>query len=109
MAPDEAWISTEAAVAIPHPEPLTFCHILVAPRRHVRAFYDLDVEEQRLVWDLVSDVRTRVASALKVHGFEVGFQDGSCDDEGHTHIHVVPRSPGERISLPGGVEWVHSE
>ncbi len=105
-SPEEVWILTEDAIALPHPHPLTACHVVVAPRRHVLAFYDLDVQEQRMVWNLVGDIQKRIASALKVDGFDLGFVDGNAEDQGHTHIHVVPRPPGESLPLPHGIQWV---
>ena len=83
--------------------------MVVAPRRHVLNFYDLDVQEQRMVWNLVADIQQRIASALKVDGFDVGFADGSAQDQIHAHIHVVPRSPGESLALPQNVAWVNSD
>ena len=93
---------------MPHPTPLANCHIVVAPRRHVLAFYDLDVQEQRQVWALVGEIQTRIASALKVEGFHVGFADGTETNQMHAHIHVVPRSPGDSVELPTHIEWVNT-
>jgi diadenosine tetraphosphate (Ap4A) HIT family hydrolase len=106
VTPEEAWIVTPDAVAMPHPNPLTACHVVIAPRRHVLAFYDLDVQEQRMVWNLVADIRKRIEAALKVDGFDVGFADGTAENQAHAHVHVVPRSPGERLILMDGVDWV---
>jgi len=108
-APEEAWIVTDDVIAMPHPQPLTACHVVVAPRRHVLAFYDLDVQEQRMVWNLVAEIQKRISTALKVDGFEVGFADGNAEDQLHAHIHVVPRSPGETLELPSSVEWVNPD
>jgi diadenosine tetraphosphate (Ap4A) HIT family hydrolase len=107
ITPEDAWIVTEDAVAVPHPKPLTTCHIVIAPRRHVTGFYDLDVQEQRMVWDMVGQVWKRIASSLKVKGFDIGFQDGSPydDDPAHAIVHVVPRTNGA-VKLPPGIEWV---
>lgn len=104
IQPEEAWISTEEAIALPHPEPLVTCHMLVAPRRHVGTFYDLDVQEQRAVWALVTEVRGRVACSMRTVGFDIGFADNT--QGAHVLIHVVPRLPGERVVLPAGIEWV---
>jgi diadenosine tetraphosphate (Ap4A) HIT family hydrolase len=106
ISAEEAWIITEDAVAVPHSDPLTSCHIVVAPRRHVLTFYDLDVQEQQVAWGLVGEIQKRVAAALKVDGFHVGFADGTDADPIHAHIHVIPRSPGDYIDLPSGIEWV---
>ena len=108
IEPEDAWIVTEAAAAIPHPNPLTAWHIVIAPRRHVAAFYDLDVQEQRVVWDMVGKIRERIAASLKVDGFDIGFEDASPDDESQAHavVHVVPRIPGDVVQLPAGIDWV---
>ena len=108
VSPEDAWVVTEYVAVVPHPNPLTPCHVVIAPRRHVAAFYDLDVQEQRMIWDLVGEIRKRIASALKVDGFDVGFADTSPEDQEttHAHVHVVPRTPGAHVALPGGIEWV---
>jgi diadenosine tetraphosphate (Ap4A) HIT family hydrolase len=110
VAPEDAWIVTEDAVAIPHSEPLTQCHIVIAPRRHVTGFYDLDVLEQRAVWEMVGEIRKRIASSLKVDGFDIGFEDGKFDDEipAHAVVHVVPRTSGPPVKLPPGIDWVYT-
>jgi diadenosine tetraphosphate (Ap4A) HIT family hydrolase len=46
-SPDDAWVTSEYGIAVPPAQPLTPGHVVVAPRRHVAGFYDLDVEEQR--------------------------------------------------------------
>jgi diadenosine tetraphosphate (Ap4A) HIT family hydrolase len=108
VAADEAWIVVEDAVALPHPNPFAACHVVVAPTRHAAAFYDLDVKEQRAVWDLVLDIRRRIVDALPVDTFSIGFADGAGEDA-HTHVHLVPRTRGEHIALPAGIEWVDAE
>src|ERR1017187_7617424 len=46
VSPEDAWVFTDFVTAKPHPSPLASCHLVVAPRRHVAAFYYLDVQEQ---------------------------------------------------------------
>ena len=92
---------------MPHSNPLANCHMVVAPRRHVRTFYDLDVQEQQVVWSMVGEIQKRILSALKVDGFYIGFADGTEEDPIHAHVHVVPRSPGDDLQLPAGIEWVN--
>lgn len=102
---DEVWIQTDHAIALPHPQPLAPCHVLVAPRRHVAEFYELDVQEQAELWAIVQELRTRISSALRTDGFDVGFADG--EGSWHTCIHVIPRVPGEHLALPPEVDWVN--
>jgi diadenosine tetraphosphate (Ap4A) HIT family hydrolase len=98
---------SEHAVALPHPHPITSCHVAVAPRRHVSTFYELDVEEQHFLWDMVGEIRKRITSALKVEGFDIGFEDAPPGGAGHALIHVLARSQGDFVRLPEGVQWVH--
>jgi diadenosine tetraphosphate (Ap4A) HIT family hydrolase len=106
-SPDDAWILTDEVVAVPHHSPLASCHVVVAPRRHVAAFYDLDVGEQRQIWDVLAELRKRIAVSLQVEGFDVGFVDGEHDDpHAHAYVHVIPRIVGDNVELPRGVEWV---
>jgi diadenosine tetraphosphate (Ap4A) HIT family hydrolase len=101
-------VSTEYVVAVPHPDPLAACHLIVAPRRHVAAFYDLDVQEQRMLWDALAQLRQRIAASLDVEGFDAGFLDApvSGDPDFHTLVHLVPRIPGKRRTLSANAEWV---
>jgi len=109
VVPDDAWVSTDLVVAIPHPNPLTACHIVIAPRRHVPAFYDLDVQEQRVIWNALAQLRRRIAGTLDVESFDAGFVDAllNGDTEFHTHVHLVPRVAGQRVDLPRDAEWVN--
>jgi diadenosine tetraphosphate (Ap4A) HIT family hydrolase len=104
---EDAWIFNADVIALPHPAPLASCHVLVAPRRHVPAFYDLDVGEQRHIWDVLGELRKRITLSLHVNGFDVGFVDGRHDDpDAHTYVHVIPRIPGDHVELPSDAEWV---
>lgn len=98
---------TDDVVALPHTAPLARFHIVVAPRRHVAGFYDLDVLEQRMVWNMVGEVKRRIALSIPVKGFDIGFEDRPSDhDAAHVLVHVVPRSVEVRPHLPAGIEWV---
>lgn len=101
-SPDDALAASEYGIVVPAAQPVTPGHVLVAPRRHVAGFYDLDVEEQHGLWELVTEVRTHLITALHLDSATIGFQDA--EDQGHTHIHVVPHRPG--VELPSGIEWI---
>ncbi len=99
---------TEFVVAVPHPNPLAPCHLVVAPRRHVAAFYDLDVEEQRMMWDALAQLCRRITESLAVEGFDAGFVDLPAGEEFdfHAYIHLIPRIAGQSAGLPSDAEWV---
>jgi diadenosine tetraphosphate (Ap4A) HIT family hydrolase len=101
-------VFTEFVVAVPHPSPLASCHLVVAPRRHVAAFYDLDVQEQRMVWDAVAQLCQRITESVPVEGFDAGFVDSPMGGQPdfHAYVHLIPRIPGKRADLPRDAEWV---
>ena len=100
---------TEFVTAVTHPSPLSFCHLVVAPRRHVATFYDLDVQEQHMIWDAMSELCRRIAESIPVEGFDACFVDSPPGDEldFHTYVHLIPRVPGGRADLPRDAEWVN--
>lgn len=108
MTPEDAWVCTEFVVALPHPSPLGPCHLIVAPRRHVAAFYDLDVQEQRMIWEAISHLCRRIAEFVATEGYDAGFVDSPVSREPnfHAYLHLVPRVPGQRAVLPSDAEWV---
>jgi ATP adenylyltransferase len=106
ITPEEAWIATDNAMAVPHPQPLSACHMVVAPRRHVASVYALDAVEQQEIWALVTEIRMRLARSMRLDGFYLGFADSPDSPDSHAFVHVLPRVPGEIVILPPGIEWV---
>jgi diadenosine tetraphosphate (Ap4A) HIT family hydrolase len=108
VAPEDAWVCTEFVVALPHPSPLAPCHLIVASRRHVAAFYDLDVQEQHMLWEAISQLCRRIAASVATDGFDAGFVDApaSIALDFHSYLHLVPRIPGQNVELPRDAEWV---
>lgn len=79
---------------------------MIAPRRHVASFYGLDVQEQRVIWDMLRELRVRISKSLKVEGFDAGFVDPPAGAEiEHTHVHLIPRVAGQSVARPAA-EWV---
>ena len=105
---EDAWIANDDAIAIPHREPISRFHFVIAPTRHAQGFYDLDVQEQHAIWSIIGEIQKHLAGQMQLVGFDIGFQDGASPEE-HTHVHVVPRIAGRRTDLPRGIEWVYSD
>jgi len=83
---EEAWVITDDAVAVPHSDPLANCHMVVAPRRHVLTFYDLDVQEQKehqKVWKDRGRLMVRQRNLLRDLDTEI-----SAIVEGGANLHV---------------------
>jgi diadenosine tetraphosphate (Ap4A) HIT family hydrolase len=103
---DKELVSTDIAMAVPHPDPLTSGHTLVVSRRHVSEFFELDVEEQQIMWQIVRLVQNTLTGETGVDRFSIGFADFPAHSDGHAHIHVLPRRSGNQFKLPEGIEWV---
>jgi diadenosine tetraphosphate (Ap4A) HIT family hydrolase len=108
ISSEDAWISNSLASAVPHPHPIARFHILIVPSRHVSAFYDLDVQEQHAIWEIIGEIQKKLAGEMELLGVDIGFEDGK-SEQAHAHVHVVPRTAGQTVQLPHDVEWVYSE
>jgi diadenosine tetraphosphate (Ap4A) HIT family hydrolase len=82
--------------------------MIVIPRRHVAVFYDLDVQEQHMIWDAIAQLCRRIAPSVGAEGFHAGFVDipAGYELDFHAHLHLLPRIPGHSVVLPSDVEWV---
>lgn len=78
--------------------PLSDGHVLVAPKKQVDKFYDLDDETYQALFATVKKVAQRIEQVLGVRagivveGLEVP----------HAHVHVVPMYDGEVLKLHHG-------
>ncbi len=61
-----------------------------------------------MIWDTLAILARRIAASFPVEGFDAGFVDAPDGDEidFHTYVHLVPRIPGRRVTLPGNADWV---
>ena len=75
------------------------------PRLHVKSLYELGVEDQDAVWELVSRVRQEYKERFGVHAFNIGINDGSEAGQTieHAHVHVIPRRHGDVPDPRGGI------
>jgi diadenosine tetraphosphate (Ap4A) HIT family hydrolase len=98
----------EHALAFQDAYPVASRHTLVVPRKHVTSIYELDMNEQRALWDLVGAVRERLLAEFKPDGFNIGFNDGLAAGQTvpHAHVHVIPRRWGDVPDPRGGIRWV---
>lgn len=99
------------ARAFPDAYPVADGHALVVPARHVRSLFDLPPDAQRDVWNLVREVRERLAAETGAKAFTIGVNDGEAAGQTveHAHVHVIPRRPGDVDDPRGGVRRVIPE
>jgi ATP adenylyltransferase len=89
--------------------PVTDGHLLAVPRRHCDEFFELDDDEMRDLWKLLTEGRQRIVRKdPSVEGFNVGVNAGVVAGQtiSHVHIHLIPRRAGDTDDPRGGVRGV---
>ena len=108
VAREDVWVANDQAFAIPHPQPIARFHMVIAPARHTAAFYDLDVQEQRAIWDIMREIQKRLKGEMDLAGVHVGFEDGQSEQD-HSCVHLIPKPLDRVVDLPAEIEWVYIE
>ena len=78
-------------------------HLMVAPRRHVAEFGELEDEEALEVHRLASAGMGALAATYGPQGYNLGWNLGRIAGAGvvdHVHLHVVPRWAGDTNFMP---------
>jgi diadenosine tetraphosphate (Ap4A) HIT family hydrolase len=101
----------EHAVWIYDGFPVSPGHSLVIPKRHVRSFFDITVEERESLFALLDHAKGLADKVRNPHGFNIGINDGPAAGQTvpHLHIHLIPRFNGDQKDPRGGVRWVIPE
>ena len=102
---------THLAVAFPDGYPVSPGHTLVVPRRHEPDYFALEPDEQRALWSLAVEVRSRLERQHQPAGYNVGVNVGEAGGQtvSHVHLHVIPRYEGDVEDPRGGVRHVIPE
>ena len=93
----------ETAFAVLNKFPYSSGHLMVAPRRHVGDFGELDDAEALEVHRLVGQAIGALAAAYSPQGYNVGWNLGRIAGAGitdHVHAHLVPRWAGDTNFMP---------
>jgi histidine triad (HIT) family protein len=85
------------AVAFLDIHPMVDGHTLVIPKVHIERFADMTPELSGKVFQTVHLVARRIAQALEVPAFNIGFNDGRTAGQAvpHLHFHIIPRFPND--------------
>jgi diadenosine tetraphosphate (Ap4A) HIT family hydrolase len=101
-------LENEVGIAILDAFPVSEGHTLIVPRKHVASLYDLPINEQATLWQLVGEVRGYLFQKYHPDGFNIGINDGQAAGQTvmHSHIHVIPRQAGDDPDPRGGIRRV---
>lgn len=96
------------AVAIPDAYPVNPGHCLVLPKRHEPDFFELTVQEQSDIQELLWELRELLEAEHDTKSFNVGVNVGAAAGQtvDHAHVHLIPRYEGDVPDPRGGVRWV---
>lgn len=108
FAPGRIIEANRRAVAVADAYPVAAGHTLIIPRRHVLDFFELTVQEIRSVYELLLVMRRRLDRERAPAGYNVGVNLSRTAGQTvmHTHIHLIPRYPGDVDDPAGGVRYV---
>jgi ATP adenylyltransferase len=93
----------ERAIVLLNRFPYASGHLMVAPKRHVGDFGELEDEEVVEVHRLASSGIGALAQTYEPQGYNLGWNLGRVAGAGivdHVHLHVVPRWAGDTNFMP---------
>jgi ATP adenylyltransferase len=93
----------ERAIALLNKFPYASGHFMVAPKRHVGDFGDLDDDEVLEVHRLASSGIGALSQVYQPQAYNLGWNLGRVAGAGvvdHVHLHVVPRWAGDTNFMP---------
>ena len=91
------------------PYPVSKKHCLIAPKRHVKNYFDLSEKEILACNQLIKSMKIQIEEKDKsVKGFNIGTNCGKAAGQSimHCHIHLIPRREGDVKNPQGGVRSV---
>ncbi len=89
---------TECTISVMNLYPYGSGHLMVAPRRHVGSFVDLDDEETTAMARAQQRALRAIEAAYAPEGANVGANLGRAAGAGipgHLHVHLLPRWAGD--------------
>jgi len=102
-------IENDLAYAMYDALPVSPYHSLIIPKRHTKSFFDLNENEILACNRLLQEMREIVlGKGRKITDFNIGVNEGKSAGQSvfHSHIHLIPRRPGDVFNVDGGVRNV---
>eukprot|EP01018_Ginkgo_biloba_P004644 Gb_20573 [translate_table: standard] len=90
---NEVFFTTELSYALVNLRPVVPAHVLVCPKRLVKRFADLTVEETTDLWLSAQRIGGKLETYFKASSLTFTIQDGpeAGQTVPHVHIHILPR------------------
>jgi histidine triad (HIT) family protein len=91
-------VENKYAWAFPTNIPIVPGHLLIAPKRCVTKFEDMNKSEMEAVFSLLRKLKTALTKTFDTSGFNIAWNDGELAGQSvpHFHLHVLPRKIGDK-------------
>ena len=89
--------------------PVSSQHCLIVPKRHVKDYFELSIDEVTGCDQLIKKIKIKIENDDEtVKGFNIGINSGKVAGQSimHCHIHLIPRREGDVENPQGGVRSV---
>ncbi len=95
--PVNKMIETDSVLAFHHTRPYWPVHIVVIPKRHFDSLLALEVEEHKLLLEMMSVIKQVAAEVVAQHGgCRIVTNLGKYQDSKHLHWHIGSGEPLKR-------------
>jgi histidine triad (HIT) family protein len=84
-------------------------HTLIIPKAHVAKVEDLSDEDAKALFMVLHRIVGKIQEAVDAPSSTIGINNGkeSGQEIPHVHIHVIPRSRGDKGGIIQGVSRIH--
>jgi diadenosine tetraphosphate (Ap4A) HIT family hydrolase len=108
LPPERIIDSNDLALVIRDGYPVSPGHTLIIPKRHIGSWFEIALEEQSAMLDLLGRAKAVLEEEFKPDGYNIGINDGPTAGQTvpHLHMHLIPRYKGDLEDPRGGVRWI---
>ena len=109
MEEEKFILENTLAYCLEDKHPVTKGHSLIIPKRHVDEYFDISMEENSSIFELVKIRKKQLMEEDNtIEGFNVGINSGQVAGQSvfHVHVHLIPRRKGDVEDPFGGVRGV---
>lgn len=91
--------------------PVSLGHTLIIPKRHVKGFFDITVDERNELFIALEQEKIVLDNEYQPDGYNIGINNGVAAGQSvmHVHLHLIPRYDGDMDDPKGGVRGVIPE
>ena len=91
--------------------PVNNGHLEVIPKRHVKDWWDINLEEKIAIFNLLDEAKMIIDQKYNPDAYNIGMNLGEEAGQSimHLHVHLIPRYRGDVENPRGGVRGIIPE